>query len=154
MGVVVVIVAIAGFILIRSNGGSEALGSWYYDLGTGELFVGPDSAIAPIEAESGVNQGVRAYIYTCGDCSSEQRKLIYLSKMTEEAKQALSTSIAQPGVESEATRIVDEGERVAMPPQNPGAPVTWVAATSPQGRSIMAALRTMCNGSIGKPCLP
>jgi hypothetical protein len=47
---------------------------YYLDLGTGQLFADDAAAIAPIDAPSGTGAGVRAYVFSCNDCSDEQQR--------------------------------------------------------------------------------
>lgn len=44
---------------------------YYYDLGTDQLFVAPPADVTPIDAPSGKDNGVRAYVFACGDCSGQ-----------------------------------------------------------------------------------
>lgn len=60
---------------------------WYYDLQAGKLFVAWLES-PPIEAPSGKlpdgkPAGVRAYVFSCGDCAvSEERQVLWLETFT------------------------------------------------------------------------
>jgi len=49
---------------------------FYYDLGTGQLFADSPGQVPPIDAPSGPGVGVRAYVFSCNDCSDEQQRFI------------------------------------------------------------------------------
>ncbi len=87
-----IIVVALGAAIIRIAfwlaGGSAAVAGqvYFYDLSTGELFAASPSRLPPIAAPSdtgGNLQGVRAYVYACGDCSDSQpREIGYLMMYT------------------------------------------------------------------------
>ncbi len=54
---------------------------YYYDLNTGQRFADKASLTAPIDAPSGPtpkgkNAGVKAYVFSCGDCSDETQQFV------------------------------------------------------------------------------
>src|SRR5690606_22803013 len=73
---VVVLIAALGFIIMQARGKPyrpQIVPVYYYDLGSGKLFTAMSDQIPPIQSDSGsgpggMPQGVRAYVYACGDC--------------------------------------------------------------------------------------
>lgn len=137
--VAIVLLGLALFIVIKTGrpaGYSTPVSVYYYDLNTGELFAALSTEIPPIEAPSGPlpngkPAGVRAFVYSCGDCSDPaQRRVAWLEKYTARAKaRALAIqewseqdgpmpdSAFDPHVEPE---FMPEGEIAFAPPNQPG----------------------------------
>lgn len=128
---------------------------FYFDLRAGALFVAPSESLPPIEALAG-GPGVRAYVYTCGQCTEDQRRVGYLEALTPEAAEA-ARQLRQPGID-EATRLtlqqtVQRGTLVARPPETEQTP-RWVSRADPRGAQITQAFRTMCDGEPARICTP
>ncbi|QQE12287.1 hypothetical protein JD969_02090 [Planctomycetota bacterium] len=75
IGAVVVLVIAIAVIALQSGllGGSRGTGvreAYFLDTGTKQIFRGGISEQAPIKAPSG-KEGVRAFIYTCGECADD-----------------------------------------------------------------------------------
>lgn len=73
---------------------------WYYDLGADKLFEAEADELPPIAAPSDLgadgkasdsdSRGVRAAVYSCGDCADAKTRFIfYIEKYTPEARAAL-----------------------------------------------------------------
>jgi hypothetical protein len=92
----IVIVAAAGYLgsfFFRAPRRPKSL-AWFYNERTAALFTAVDQMIPPIDTESGAGTGVKAYIFTCGDCNdSSQRFIAFLEKMTPEGKEAVISQI-------------------------------------------------------------
>jgi hypothetical protein len=77
--------------------------AYFYDLQTGMLFVGDNSAIPPIPAPSGKKSsdgqdlGVRAIVFSCGNCKDESSRYIgYVETFTPEARDAIKAMMEHP----------------------------------------------------------
>jgi hypothetical protein len=70
IGAIVLLIICLAIIVIQlsGRGGFEPVDLWYYDEGTGQLFIADTSEPAPIDAPSGAGAGVRAVVYACGEC--------------------------------------------------------------------------------------
>jgi len=58
---------------------------WFYDLNTKELYIAPRDSKSPTKAPSDEGKdtmsGVRAYVFSCGECGDESKRFIgYLEK--------------------------------------------------------------------------
>lgn len=82
----VLVVALGVMLLTQRGPGPGALrDAYFWDLETQEPFVASITEVPPIEAPSG-GRGVRAYLYTCGECTPEEW-FGHLETYTEEAKE-------------------------------------------------------------------
>lgn len=130
---------------------------YYYDLGTGELFLAKSNEIPPIDAPSGPGpnntpRGVRAYVFSCGDCSDKSQQFVgWLEMYTPDAKRAL-TSPPKPG-EKQGPEYYDLWERgclVSVPGSG-----RWALANSEDGHKVMESSQSKCGGNIvPRPCFP
>lgn len=126
--------------------------AYFYDLSTGALFSAALSEIPPIDAPSGGGNGVRAYVFGCGNCESP--KVAYLATVTPDARQVL----VRPAETPEAMRLREAattaGQRVALPP-DPGQAPRWIAPDVPAATDILSAPSRLCDdpGSLVS-CLP
>jgi hypothetical protein len=81
---VVVIAASLGFavkVIIRETAAPYQTHAWYYDLNTEQLFVAEVTKHIPIDAPSGpasngAKAGVRAHVFSFGDCSDPDQRFI------------------------------------------------------------------------------
>jgi len=142
------------FFLIESSSAPDV---WFYDMGSGKLFVVKSTRIPPIEAPSGPMAnghaaGVRARVFSCGDCSDRSERFIgWLEKHTPEAKQAMvhqQTDDGSPEPQSNITYL--QGLLVRSVDG-----YYWVEADSDEGRQIMQVSRKRCpNGTVPHSCFP
>jgi hypothetical protein len=59
--------------------------NWFYDLGSGKVFVSSSDQNPPIDAPSGPGKGVRAHHFTCTACEDRNARFIgYYEMYTEE----------------------------------------------------------------------
>lgn len=132
---------------------------YYYDLGTGELFLAKSNEIPPIDAPSGPGpnntpQGVRAYVFSCGDCSDKSQQFVgWLEMFTPDAKRALS-SPPKPDPNNpqgpEYYELWARGHLVSVPGSG-----KWVQANSEEGFKVMESIQSKCGPNIApKPCFP
>lgn len=130
---------------------------YYYDLGTGKLFLAKSNQIPPIESPSGpgpnnIPQGVRAYVFSCGDCGDKTQQFVgWLEMYTPDAKQALTGPRDTSKVQGpEYYELWERGHLVSMPGTN-----KWVRANSEDGFKVMESMQSRC-GPQGhpKPCFP
>ncbi len=156
--VVLLLVALSAIIWQNSGsnrGGGRIENIYFYDMGSGQLFSGKASGIPPITAESG-GEGVRAYVYGCGDCSETNRYIAYLEKNTPEAKAAME-KMQNPDANNPEGQAPEEYD----PMITQGVLVRaveggqWVPMYSEMGQKITGALEGKCAaGTRLVPCLP
>lgn len=137
----VVLLAIAVFVMIRSLSGPDIKDGppipmvYYYDVETEEVFEADSDQLPPITRSNG-NEAVRAYYYTCGDCSgidAEEMYVAYYEMFTEEGKaqqkamtDALKNKTPLPSVRPDERK----GQLVSRDAKR------WVELYSPAGRAI------------------
>ena len=95
----IVLLVVALTVLYFQAGGRGDIGArevYFMDMDTGEFFTGRLDAIPPIEAPSG-GRGVRANLYTCGECEPGEW-FGYLETYTSQAKRQYE----EEGILSEA----------------------------------------------------
>lgn len=115
-GVTVVVLVVAlGFVYLQQRGPSYTGPSevYYWDLEREEPFSHAVGAVPPIEAPSG-GQGVRAHIFTCGECNPAEW-FGYLETHTEQAKRFYEEEGILP-MEEDVTlvRALEGGNWVSM----------------------------------------
>lgn len=141
-----------GWLLTRTSSSyrPRSSGYFFYDLGTGELFVA-QAAIPPIDTKSGEGQGVRAVVFSCGKCQDKSTRFIgWLERYTPEARALMLKPPAPndggPDAADHVTWRIDAGHQLAAPPE-PGADPRWVPLTSHEGTALMQSVRTRCPGA-------
>ncbi|MEM6757242.1 MAG: hypothetical protein AAF586_08755 [Planctomycetota bacterium] len=150
MTIAAIVVLLICLAVIYSNlagggGSGRIVDLYYYDTGTGELFSAPANSIAPIDAPSGPGAGVRAHVYTCGGCNSDEWTIAYLEKFDDQARDALVNAPESP----EAAQAYDSGLLVRNVDGD-----TWHQVYSTEGMRVSEALATLCAPGQLKPCLP
>ncbi len=167
--VISLILTLAAILLVANPLGKDrplpgtARNVYYYDLNTGELFVADAGLISPIDAPSGVLQGttrgkagVKAYVFTCGTCSPEDRYVAWIEMYTPEAQQTLSEQTSETK-HPLANRMGASPASPLVAQVNPADPknVTWVGLNSQKGSSIVRQSAKRCpDGSAAIPCMP
>lgn len=157
---VVILVLSLGFIIMNSNkkGPRRVVELYYYDMNTGELFVGPSDQYAPIDAPSGPTAdgqpaGVRAYVFSCGDCSDKSSHYIgYLERYSPEAKERIRRMNENPESLSEEDHYYDydQGRFVMVPDKT-----SWLEANSEAGIEAASQVTASCpEDSIPRSCYP
>jgi hypothetical protein len=150
----------------RGAGSSQALRSYYYDLGSEKpegldrLFPGERSAIAPIaspsgkQGENGELMGVRAMVYSCGECTDRSSLFIgYLETLTPPARLAMEklreAAGGPPNLQMMAT--AESGTLV----RSLEGKDQWYPRRSPEGMTIVNAARSHCGeDNPPQPCYP
>ena len=109
--------------------------TWYYDRNTEELFTMPATTSGLVETDSGPFEGepagVRAAVFACGDCSTNEQYIGWLEKPSAKELEAIAGT----------AEISDDDlvSLVAKPGSN-----QWVSATSAQGEKIAKEARSRC----------
>jgi hypothetical protein len=173
--VVAVLVLVGALLLLvwqseKPNPGNELSGGarqvWFYDLGTGQKFPGATTNLPPFKTDSGPENGVRAWVFACGDCKNEQF-VAFLEKFTDEAKRVLTAPPSPPPTGSPRppngpppmprgpNLAVDKAYREGRLVANPSTPDAWYKYGSPEGKQILAERDKRCDGK-GEPtpCMP
>ena len=122
--------------------------AYYYDLNTGQLFVGKKDLDTPIEAPSGrlangQPAGVKAYVFSYDQNPEESERFIGFLEM----KDARYTG----GSGSNTGAKWGEGKLIKRVEDK-----NWVTANSPEGRKIFDSVvyKTNKNGEMPIPCQP
>lgn len=131
---------------------------YYYDLNTGELFpvsykeVPPIPAPSDIENDTGENNGVRAFVFSCTDCSDPSTfKIAYLQRLSDEAKEMHERMKSGEIPPEEMMMVPEEEYYVARPGDS-----RWVSGMSEQGmRLVESAYTEECpDGEMPEECFP
>jgi hypothetical protein len=155
VAVVILIISLAVIIWYNQRGPSQPgqIAVYYYDLSAGKLITAKQNDIPPIDIKSGAGMGVKAYVYSCGECSDASKRFVgYLEKLTDEAKKARLEQIANPNAASGARRrdLTNAGTMIRREKEG-----EWVAIDSDEGRAILNELREKCaTGETLRQCLP
>lgn len=139
------------YILFREVGPARpsTVYYWYYDLNTNKLIIAPDQ-IPPIPTPSGLNEGVnagvRAYLFSCGECSDKLQRFIgYLETFPPEAQASLNNAVGYGGIGDNP----DRGRNLVKRPTDE----KWVEAASDDGVKVMSVRAEACpNGYPPKAC--
>lgn len=132
---------------------------WFYDVGSGQLFAGPETEVPVVTAPSGAllggeaPGGVGVAVFACGDCRTAPHKIGYLATRV---PTAVATRL-MPDVELDDASI-GQVWIMAAPP-GPGATATapadrlqWHPADSPEAKAIRADVEKLCGGAPPTPC--
>lgn len=175
---IAILVVALGFLTMRLTGGGRRGGTqrsfYYYDLGSGKVFIESAQKFPPIEAPSGplqigdkqMDAGVRAFVFTCGECPDtldgmtvdqiEQTgaKFGYVERYTDDMKKQMENPDGNmppmPGM-----MMDNYGRLVATLPKKSGSYPKFYENMSAQGADITMKAMTKCpGGSYPKPCMP
>lgn len=159
--VAVVLLVIAGVVIVRSRGGSSGsaiAGEMYFDVQSGELFIGPLDALPPVSAPSG-GEGVRAVVYGCGSCDDPLvGHVAYLIKYSDEAKREIQSlrQQAQSAPPEESGALLAEADsyltlkRMIAPPDA----AQWQLDDGTVVDRLLATVRQRCGSDDLVPCRP
>lgn len=152
---VVMLILSLGAIIIMNRGSSytpRVYDVYFYDLNTKKLFVGKSNQYAPIATPDGGDRGVRAYVFSCGDCGDESQQFIgYLEMFKPEAKKFFENPESfTPEQLANQPDLYEEGRLVRAEAEN----AKWVNANSMDGMKLADLAYTRCNGQPAKPCNP
>lgn len=145
---VVLIAAIVGIVYLcyRQIAPAQQYGdTWFYDTNTKEVFRARDQ-IPPISHGGTAGAGVRAYVFSCGECWEKGNRFVgYLETFPAQAQAALANPSGYAGV----------GDNAALAEamvQQPG-DKAWVKITSEEGVAAVNAFRSHCGEGVrAKPC--
>lgn len=117
--------------ILRKGGVPQA---YFYDRNTGELFTMPVHVSGPIERDSGDYNGepagVRAHVFACGDCGSNENFIAWLERPSPREK------------ELEEGKLLTETDLyplVSVPGND-----NWYAANTREGLGITEAAQKRC----------
>lgn len=141
----------------HATGRKRVTALWYYDINTGDLFAGPRNLMAPIDAPSGATEdgkpaGAQAHVFACGNCEKSNPFIGYLSRYTEDAKEAIQ-ELMHDQIDNDymfdlEMRVRDGFELRAHDGDQ------WYTDQSDGGQAIMLSLRDRCDGERLKACYP
>lgn len=120
--------------------------AYYYDLSTDSVFVARTGELPPVFTPQsrgyGKRNGVRAYVFSCGDCSKNDTKRFigYLEAFTDETKSRISDA---GGNRLGSPFMPMEGHLYASPDDRE----KWVSASSEESRTIWAKVTQKCGGT-------
>ena len=112
--------------------------AYYYDLTTEKIFTDSMDKIPPITSPDG-NEAVRVHLFSCGECTEEERFVGYYEKYTDEARKTLTQPMeASSGdsgdPEGARRRAMEQGHRISQDGE------TWTQGSfGPQLRNEFAA---------------
>jgi len=160
----ILVVCIAGGLIWSSQRGPAApkvVSFYFYDMATKELFAAPSTSIPPIAAPSGGadgDKGVRAYVFSCGDCgNAAERTIGWLELYTPEAKKKLeplfgpNRSEFGPTSPEEVPGLLSANDHLIASVDG----VNWLDAKSLGATNIRQDARKPCaSGERPKECRP
>lgn len=158
LAVVVLILSLATIILSTRQGSftPQDVPYYFYDLDAKELFVGKSSQTPPIDTPAGGKRGVKAYVYSCGDCADESTRFVgYLEMYTPEAKEMQEKmnrndgSINYDDPNNDPMMVVDRGRRIADVKGE-----KWFSYDSVDGVKIIEYPSTRCPDGSFRECYP
>jgi hypothetical protein len=157
---------IAARYFLREPAPLTGPGEYYYDLSTGKTFLAPGGLVPPITAPSaatvdGHEAGVRAAVFSCGDCKDAgSQTVVYVEMLSPDVRKAWLEKQEYykkrdiempPHAAAELREQLDAGEMIAHPGTTS---LKWVVAASAEGQAISAEPATLCNGGPGIQCRP
>jgi len=125
---------------------------WFYNLKTDKLFPVSDMTLPPIDTESGPQTGVRAYVYSCGECTESEQFIAYLESMMPATKQAVEQQIKRTGAPTGIGAALEKNEGGLLVRAVEG--TQWVPQLSPLGQQIMEVGRLQGGCPHPRPCIP
>lgn len=174
--------AIVGWFMTERNTPPRKPMVWFYDTGTDKLFAADADALPPIAAPSdapppdapenwkpaGEPRGVRAAVYSCGDCADAKSRFVhYIEKYTPEARAARVVGDGKsgegrnmPAAEKELRGIDPDnpadGLLIAFAdPATPSSKWSWRPKSELDADAIDDEARQHCNeGETLQPCSP
>jgi len=147
IGAVVILVICLGLIiktLFKGSGGRTGpVDVYYYDLNTGELFTAGSDKFPPIQSptdEGDKLSGVRAMVFSCGDCDKKSTHFVgYLERYTPEAKAAMERAASSDEPMMEDVYEMEQGREVKLPDA-----AEWIDGNSEAGMAVYEAIRQRC----------
>ncbi len=108
--------------------------TWFYDLNNKALFPAPFDAVAPIhvdgQAATEKPNGVKAYVFACGDCGNEDQRFIgWLEAFALESRQLMT---ANRLLTLEEQQVTESGRLVRSASGS-----EWAVTASEAGQQLM-----------------
>ncbi len=159
--VAVVLMLISLGVIIMSLSGNRytprIVDVYFMDISDGSLFTEKSDLLSPIDAPSGENKGVRAFVFSCGECSDEESHFVgWLEMYTPQAKKIMTAPAPIEGAEGDPIAnemdMFEAMERGHLVSDASGK--KWVPANSEKGFRVMEQIQTKCDGQPPKPCFP
>ena len=167
---VVLLVGALWAILSQTRGsrsGPRDTQAYFYDLGSGKLFLDLSTSFPPIIAPSGSYMdkpgGVRAFIYSCGECDSDYSGMTveeleeagayiaFIEKYTAQVQERLTKMSSQPGMlpMEQLDHLYREGMEIKEPGDD-----RWIKRFSAKGTQIQRRKHKCPSGEESNPCIP
>lgn len=143
------VLALAGWSVFGKRGNPRENQRYFYDLGSGALFLHDVNAIPPVKAPSG-GEGVLATVYMCGKCEpGAEPKIAFIETFTPEAL-ALMQKAMDPSNPNPSAMAAAQAQRlIAAPSREP----QWMTYDSPVASALMGFANN-CPGQKAEICLP
>jgi hypothetical protein len=129
---------------------------YYYDLQTGDVFSHINSDLSPIvtpwQQPGSTPRGVRAYIYTCGHCVSNEWDIMFVETYSPPAREAwVRHNSGGKADASGAPPSATAGRMIADPKKQ-----QWVSITDAGAREFIErpATRACAEGKYPRRCIP
>lgn len=136
VGITVAVIGLAAATLFTLIGGGETIevkkAIYFYDLDTKTLYgiATTDHPVPPVVAPSG-GEGVRAKVYSCGNCDDESKYFVgLLEKYSDKAKKAIEEK------SENADDLRSQGLLVSLPDGQ-----KWESANDDEGSKIIVGSR-------------
>ena len=158
---IAVIVVSVGFLYSRVSSGQaaeptfEVRHAYFYDLSSGKIFVNalsdPPPIAAPGQGEGDEPRGVRAYLYTCGQCSPVEWFVAYLESFDLAIRDEWAKKRTPGDALTDADRaVLDAGRYIAGVPEK-----EFVPAHKPEAAPLIERAKKACpDGKPPKACEP
>lgn len=152
VGVAGAVLAVAAVIVLTQEPERslrpKVAGYFYYDVESKETFPSKEqAALPPVDAPSGAGNGVRAYVFSCTDCSDASTRFTgYLVKYSDEFKEKRDKPSLSP---EEAATLDREGKLVRAVDDE-----DWVPAFGEDSQRVYDVVKQKCPGTQADECLP
>lgn len=137
---------LVAIIIIVTSGGEASTrqltkGTFFYDTATKALFVAEVDAIPPIAPPGGGDSkaGVRAYVYSCGECTAEARFVGYVETYPDDVVEQVRQMPDSVEAQDERDKLRAESRQVSSPDA-----IEWVAKSSDEGKQVVEKAMTKC----------
>lgn len=137
----VILVAVASLIWRNGSGRAETIEVWFYEPGSGKLFVGNSAQLPPIRGPDGA-EAVRAHRFGCGSCAKERVFTGYYEKFNPETRQKLQDQRISLGLRTQPLR----GRFISADAKQ------WHEDGTREARRILDAVAMKCTDLL--QCLP
>jgi len=155
VGLVAVVVVLAGLRLMSGSGGHIVDQRYFYDASSGKLFAGPRLELPPIATASGQGEGYGAVVFSCGDCADEASRFTgWVENYTPEAKRLMGVMSADHPMTPAEDAAVRNGFQISKVPED-GTSFQWVPGNSNAGQDLQLKVIQSCGErKRASACLP